>query len=712
MMIRLPARMHWLFGVLTGSLCFVGSVDTARAANANASDTQLEEVVVTATKREERLIDVPASVQAVSEADLQRQGSDVFADYARSLAGVSFVGRGAGQTQIAIRGVTGGVDLDVGPQSTVGVYVDEVPISEGMAQPDLRIFDIERVELLRGPQGTLYGSGSMGGTLRIITRKPDLEDYSGSAETTLSDTHGGGVNYGAALSANIPLIRSEAGLRLDVYGRNNDGFIDDLGTGRKNENAERTAGGRAQLRYKPSDEWTIDGTLIGQRSRYDSLNGYDPLLGDLLIKLDNREPYSDDLGIGNLTIGKTGTGANFLSSTSYTDRERTYVRDTSAFFSTPSSADYGYGTRVWTEELRMSSPDPAAALKWVTGLYYSSQIQSYDETIDIPGVGAVVPGYPDGVVFVGNARTTTKESAIFADASYRFAPQWTLELGLRGAHAQLDSNRVDLTPGPLATTATRSSNQVLPKFNLSFKPSDPWMLYGQVSKGYRIGGGNIPVPPLAGQPLPPTTFGPDSLWSYELGVKYSALDGHLALTSAVFYIDWKQVPVQFNRIDGYSYFINGGDATSKGSELDLAVVPIEHLTVHLNATYLDSTLNRVNPGVNATPGEPLPAVPRWSGGGSIELTLPSRGTVTPYVRLDDHYVGGSQTDFGAIGLPMGNYWLANLRTGLRWNAWQADLFIDNLADKRPILYVNQFGGDPRRETSRPRTIGATIRFKF
>lgn len=681
------------------------------AAEAEADAQGLEEVVVTATKRAERLIDVPASIQALNAQDLQRQGADVFSDYARSLAGVTFTDRGAGNTQFAIRGVTGGVDLDVGPESTVGVYIDEVPISEGMAQPDLKIVDIERVELLRGPQGTLYGSGSLGGTLRIITPKPNLSEYSGAVRTTFSDTHSGGTNFGADVLANLPLVDGRAGLRLSGYYRNNDGFVDNVGTGKKNVNDEDTRGGRAQLSVKMSDAWMADASVIAQRSDYGSLNGFDKTLGDLNINLVYNEPYHDDLTIGNVTLTRSGGWANFVSSSSYIDRDRNYFKDASAFFGAPGFGDYEYGTRSFAQELRLSSPDDKAKLQWVAGLYYSHTKQTFDQDLQIPGIGTI-PGYPEDVVFIAMADTTTKQSAAFADVSYEFAPRWRGELGVRVAHPKLATDRVNLNPEPLPSSASRSSTKVLPKANLSFKPSEDSTVYAQLAKGYRIGGGNIPVPPAPGLPDAPTSFAPDELWNYEIGAKSSMMDGRLALSAAVFYIDWKNVPVQVNRLDGYSWFDNAGDATSKGVEFEATVTPIETLRFQVEATYLDSEIDKVAPGSNATPGERLPAVARWSGSASAQLTIPWSGGVVQYIRIGEQYVGGSRTDFGAFALPMGDYWLASVRTGVTWNQWDADLFVSNATDKRATLYVNQFGGPPRFETNRPRTIGLTLRYAF
>jgi iron complex outermembrane recepter protein len=687
------------------------AANAAPAPAADRDDQSMAEIVVTATKRSERLIDVPESIQALSAQDLEKQGSDVMSDYARSLAGVTFTDRGPGQTQLAIRGISGGVDLDVGPESTVGVYIDEVPISEGMAQPDLRIVDIERVELLRGPQGTLYGSGSMGGTLRIITPKPDLETFSGTARTTVSDTQGGGINFGADATVNLPLSSDRAALRLSGYYRNESGFIDDIGTHQNNENSEHTSGGRAQIRLKLAEEWVADASVIAQRSRYASLNGYDPLVGDLKINLTFREPYDDDLTIGNVTLAHTGSWFDFVSSTSYVDRERTYVRDASAFLGTASYADYAYGTRVWTQEFRISSPDVTSKLHWVAGVYYSRTRQTFDESILIPGLGPS-PGYPDDVIFAAIAQTTIKQSAIFANAAYEFAPNWTFEAGLRVAHPSLSTDRTNYNPDPDVSNANRSSTQVLPKANLSYKLTPSSTLYAQVAKGYRIGGGNIPVPPNPPLQDAPTTFGSDTLWNYELGAKSEFLEGRGLISGAVFYIDWKGVPVQVNRADGYSWFANAGNATSKGAELQASFLPLQNLKLEMTTTYLDATLNQVAAGVAATPGDRLPAVARWSGSSSAELTLPWSSDVSQFFRVAEQYVGGSRTDFGAVGLPMGNYWLTNFRTGVNINTWDAELFVNNLTNRRAVLYVNQFGGDPRYEINRPRTVGFNLRYKF
>jgi outer membrane receptor protein involved in Fe transport len=627
---------------------------------------------------------------------------------------LSFIDKGPGQTQLAIRGITTGLQQDIGTDSTVGVYIDEIPVSVSQAQPDLKLFDLNRIEVLRGPQGTLYGSGSLGGTIRLITNQPDLIDYSGKAEITGSGTEHGGPNVGINALANLPIIQDELGARITLYGRNNSGWIDDIARDKNGVNEEHTAGGRASFRYQPLKDLNITFSAIFQNSRFGELNAYDPGLGDLKIARAGPETFIDHLQIYNLAATYDFGWSSLVSSSSYTQRRYDYVRDYSALYGATALSPIGYSVEGVTQEIRLSSPNrDSDRFKWLIGAFYSHRNDGYDQSIPVNGSGPSPLG--EDVTFAGASDLKVDQSALFGEASYEIVPRLTLTGGLRYYNAHEDSSSISQSPVPppqnlsiLAGTQTFNGSKSTPKASLSFKLDQGTQIYVQAAEGYRIGGANRIIAPIPGQPTDPLTFGPDTLWNYELGLKGDWLDHRLNFTAAVFDIEWKDVQIQLTDVAGNAYYTNAGNARSRGGEFQVSALVLPGLRVDATGSWTDAREKQAVPNVGAFQGSRLPDVPKFSGSFAMEYDHKIAG-MDAFARGDITYTGASHAVFEE--LPQGNFFLSSLRTGLDFGRYQVELFIDNIADRRPVVLNFPFPYDSVY-TVTPRTAGVTLRANF
>jgi iron complex outermembrane recepter protein len=724
-------------GAAAALICFAPLLQAQSSGTQSAqgaTDTRaLEEIIVTATKREERLMDVPLSIQAVTGEQLEQLGAVNFGDYARTVAGISFLDGGPGRSQIFIRGVSTGGDVDTGKESTVAVYIDETPVTEGSAQPDLKLYDIDRVEVLRGPQGTLYGSGSLGGTVRVITNQPDPSGYAGHIEASGSVTDEGGTNGAVNAMINVPLS-DRAALRVVGYGINNDGFLDNGFSGAKDINDEQTWGGRAALRFQASDQ--LDVTLSGAHQESD-IGAYYQVTDhypDLIIDESAPEPFDDDLTIGNLKVQYDLGFAALTSSTSYFDRRRHFGNDidwfAEAVFGIPRvDSPLTYDIESLSEELRLAS-DNEGPLSWVVGAYYVDRDDDFLQTVNV--LGTPVASNPADNFYYATTHSNTRQLAGFGEVNYDILANLTATIGVRVSQIdrKLEALKNGIALGGVASTADGDFDEspVTPKVNISYKPSDDTLIYVQAAKGFRVGGVNPGLPPCdpnAGCEVDVgLTFASDSLWNYEVGTKVQTPGGALSLTAAAFYIKWTDIQLNVNRGDGFNGFDNVGDAESKGVELEATARVGDHVKLGGQATYTHAKLTSLDPGheQNGAVGDRLPDVPTWSSAAYLEWSTPLAANGRVYVRGDVQYVGDRDTQLESSpgSLPLDAYTLANLRIGVNIGAYGASLFVNNLTDERAQLSRDFLEGVrdgapitfDRYTINRPRTIGLSLSREF
>jgi len=733
----------------------------AAAAQAQVQDGPIEQVVVTAQKRSEALQSVPLSVTALDQRDLEHMGVERVSDIARQTPGLTVVSSGPGQNILIIRGISS----VAGTAGTVGYYLDDTPIaaSSNAALLSLRglidpaIFDIARVEVLRGPQGTLYGSSSMGGTVKYVSTQPDLGRLGGKASAVLSHTEGGGWNKEGNASVNVPLGDGAAALRVGVYYRNQDGYIDrypvalnDIlaiapgGARQDNVNTERTKGARLALRLNLGAGLVANASLYYQHMLLGAPFQIDVPPGSLDRLIQTRlvaEPSVQNSTLSNLTIRKNFARYELVSSTSYYNRRVSVDEDASKvlyyFFSpTPQSSVYpggmhgDYVNREFTQEVRMVS-DFSGPLQMIAGAYYHHVDAPLASEIPVPAGYNNKFGTDYGSFFKGARQATVRETAVFAEGSYQLAPAWIARLGVRAFRvSQGFAQQGDglFNGGPSAITGSSRDHGYNPKLNLSWQTTPDAMLYATASKGYRPGGPNNPAPAalcasevaklgLSASAL--QTFSPDSLWNYEVGAKTQWLNRRLTVNGSVYSIDWSKVQQQIVLQCGFNITANFGSARSKGGELEAVFQATPRLTLRATAGYVNATLNNDVPGTGAKQGDALLDVPRWSGSAAAEYSWNIGERHAAFGRLDATYTGAANSLYDRSSPFYRRAGFSQLNFKLGWQpagkhpSWNATLFVDNLLDKigqtgLPVAISADLPNTRRVAISRPRTIGLRL----
>ena len=665
---------------------------------ATADPAELSEIVVTATRRAESIDRVPISISAFSQETLDTKGVKNVDELARFTPGLTFAASGDGLTNsIAIRGVASGVGA-----STTGIYIDDTPIQVRSgtgavtenAYPQL--FDLQRVEVLRGPQGTLFGTGSMGGTVRFITPEPDLHQYSGYTRAELSSTRHGDPSYETGVAVGGPIVDGSVGFRLSAFYINNGGYIDlQPFTGNavtdKDINYDHTTVLRGALKFAVSDSLTISPSFLYQKkNRNDSF-----FWSDLSDVSDSRlrdgftdlQPVSDKFALPALRIEWRPDHMQLISNTSFLYRELHRNQDYSNFewwaltgiSPTPSEPVPDYRSNSlfavrqnsFTQEIRLQSDSPESALQWVVGaVYQNSRLYTNQYVVDseLPELslnvygGSIEDEFGEGLVagrysYTVDQWARDQQSALFGQADYTFLDHFKATFGLRVARTTLDYHRT--YDGPLfcpvcsgtVTGSTPAEKPVTPKVGLSYEPDSHNLVYFSAGKGSRVGGVNNPTPP-SGAPgctaglKAPTTYGSDHLWSYEVGTKNDFADGRLRIQASAFYINWSDIQqsVSANGCFTTSYKDNLGRATIKGFDFAAEVRPIEHLSIELSGGYQDAkyaTTAYTPPSdtgtraIIANEGDTLPVAP-WNASLSGEYDFPIAGTPM-YFRADYTY---------------------------------------------------------------------------
>ncbi len=780
-----PARVARTEHPLTSaSLCLLSAslvlaTPVTWAADVAAQDDNgLAEIVVTAQKYKSTIQNTPISMSALSGDQLTAAGITSVVDVSRDVPGLSVRSAGPGLTEFEARGLAS----NGGASPTVGFYLDEVPLSppalsqSGKVVIDPNLYDLERVEVLRGPQGTLYGSGSMGGTIKIVTNQPKLGVVEGSVQGTLSDTQGGSANASGNAMINLPLGEKMA-LRVVVSDLHRSGWIDRVvvnpfpanGATRgdvlatapqsvaKNVNTEDLYGGRASLLYKPNENLSITASALYQRL---TMGGYDlvdspPGASHLAHyqAFDLAEPITDTAHVYSLTINAHLGFADLTSASSYWDRNAAQAQDASESISTTlgtplvpvlfSEADPSH---QFSQELRLTSAN-SDRLHWTVGAFYSNLTSSWNE-FGANEQLASTPGFPytpNGVVFSSINPYNIKQTALFADGSYKLTDELTLSGGLRwySYNSQVGESEWGLVapvyrtqpPSPVYTTA--SDKGYNPRVNLSYQPTATLNTYLTAAKGFRPGGANIAIPPSNQPPFcagsAPTSFGPDSVWNYEVGEKAKFLNNRLSINSDVYYIKWNGVQQSVPLACGFVYNTNAGDGYSYGPELEINGKINDSWTVSLNGAITEAKIDHPTQayassliGTNGQPycpatgscSVPILNVPHETAALAVQYATQISEGYELNARLSDTYTGGATDLAYYFGVNLPSYSLLALRATISHNNWSAALFADNLTNKVALITANntqfQFNIPQliRYSMVQPRTIGTQINYRF
>jgi outer membrane receptor protein involved in Fe transport len=770
---------------LTSTLIFlVGTAALAGPAAAQTTtgsgDSGLQEIVVTAEKRSSTIQDTPISMSALTGDQLQQQGISGITGVVESIPGISMRTAGPGQTELEMRGLSS----SGGASPTVGFYLDDYPLTAPAASlvgkvvidPDL--YDLNRVEVLRGPQGTLYGSGSMGGTVKLITNSPAFNQVSGSVNALGSETVGGGFNRGGNLMLNVPLVNDTLAMRVVATDKYRDGWITRYvepifpaptnpgpicGAGwpgctrgdvtavtpsqsTPRINWERLEGGRVELLAQPSSALKIEATAMYQKITMGDYDEYDLPPGNPSAHYEPSnagEPISDVFRLFGLTASYDLGFAQLTSATAYYSRVESQTQDTAEalyslvplygfpvtqFYQSPFNETDT--TRQLSEELRLASSS-AGPLQWIAGAFFSRFQSIFAEYNALPALVATIPGQlaanPDGILYQANNPYRIKQYALFGEGTYAFSPEWKLTAGARWY--KFDSRADEETTGLLAvsgnatpylSTFETGNHGVNPKLTLSYEESHELTVYETVARGFRPGGINqqIPNPPCT---LNAETYGPDSMWNYEIGEK-AKLGGQLIINADVYYIKWSQVQQSVNQACGYPLTVNAGTAASYGPELEITAALTPELTLAVSGTYTHATLRSVNASVAQqdpalVPGLGLLNVPNYTETTSLTYSTSLADGLKLVARVNNSYVGKStDLDFYYGTLPA--YDLVGLRVGLVGTQLSGFVFADNLTDTRAQLGINTTGfaytipSLIRVATNQPRTIGLDLQYKF
>jgi iron complex outermembrane receptor protein len=668
-----------------------------------------EEVTVTAMKREETVLNTPVSVAAPTEEVLRERGVENLEEVAANVAGFSVQNLGPGQNQVSMRGVSSGqIARDQpGVKENVGAYLDESVISLSLFTPDIDLFDMNRIEVLRGPQGTLFGSGSLSGTVRYISNQPELgvARYFGEfgGNTISGGNQGGNVKVGI----NEPL-GTNAALRIVGYFDRLAGYTDavqpDLSV-KKNVNTGDRTGVRAAVELAPDDRLTITPRFVYQNVKMDGWNRFDAYnilanpftttrpavtLGEREIFTQINEPYTDKFLLGDVNVRYNLGAATLTSITSYSHRDILVVRDAGALTSSITGGSLGLApsiytlnaplddattARSWTQELRLSGGKDRFV--WVAGGFYADSRRAYGQNLIVPGFeeASHIPTTglraPKNDLFFSDLTYKLRQFALFGEGTFSVTDKFTVTAGLRYYHfnenkAQIfdgifanDNNGTQLVSQPGSTTA----NGIAPRFIFSYKLTDATNLTAQASKGFRLGGINDPlnVPLCSAQDL--VTFGgreswnDETAWNYELGTKSRIFGGRGSINVSAFYVDIHDLQVSVTAGTCSSRLIfNVPRARSVGGELEFAVAPTDRFDFSLSAGYNDATLRStvtstaangavsVVSGIEA--GRRLPSVPQFQAAAAATYQQPIGEGFQGYLTGTYTHIGSRFTQVG------------------------------------------------------------------
>ena len=730
-----------------------------------------EEVVVTAQKRQEAIADIPASVTVVTGQLLERQRADDFQSLVSLVPGLSLTTARPGASRITLRGTnTGGV------ASTVGVYLDDVPFgsSSGLANGaiaagDFDTFDLARVEVLRGPQGTLYGASSVGGIIKYVPNRPSAERFEarllGSAETV----DNGDPGYSVTGLMNVPL-NDKIAVRATGFYRFDSGFIDSIannpipsltnpginvvaGTLRaKGLNSVDRFGGRVATLFKPSDKFSLNLAVQLQNieSGASSIVDADPASLKPLNPTPVQSRYQSEFNNTKYRV-YSGTfnwdfgAASLESITSYgafkTDFQGDLALATNLTGGPPLSAlvtllfgnaatrplsavlPQTTSTNKFTQELRIVSPK-SESFDWILGAYYTNEDSAIKQQILAVTAGTDTPA--SGIPSLADVSldSTYKERAGFANATWHVTSRFDLSLGGRATHnSQLASQLSDgvLAGGRTQYNDVKSSESPFtfsfaPRFELKKNSS----IYARIATGFRPGGPNV-LPPSAPANIP-KTYNSDRLTSYEAGLKMGGgPSDKFSLDLSAFRLDWKDIQL-LTVVNNFGINANGGTATSSGLEFAVGLFPTAGLTVSVNGAYTDAKLTQnTDPVVGGKDGDALPYVPKWNLGLSADYEWTVRGTSRAFVGGGLGYTGDRTVQFNSRTTDsrirqIDSFTTVNLRAGAYLGKWSVEVYGKNLTNEMGVTSVGGAGTLPRGALGlgliRPRTIGVSIGTRF
>ena len=778
--LRVPGVLSFAVWALMTN-CNASAAGDSSATAASSDTTALEEVVVTATRREESISRVPISIEAFSQNDLNQRDLKNVGDIASVTPGVDFRGVGY-ENWITIRGISqnaGGGVAGLGP-STTAIYIDDAPIQARYGNAAVPtavplVFDVDHIEVLRGPQGTLFGASAEGGAIRVISKQPSLTEASGFARAEGSQIDGGGLNSEMGAAYGAPIIQDTLGFRVSVWSRHDGGYVENRssivgGMDASNVNKADSYSARAAMLWKPTSAFSAEVAFYYQKRDQNSADLFnatagDPSNGQFISTRGLIQPIEDsfytpslkmvfDLGWGQLTSVTTNLHRSDAQSYDYTT-----VLPPAFGFPVPTTMDYVEPTVVgttqnnFTQEVRLQSPDSAERFRWTGGLYYSNLHQHDFETVAAPGFPAEIlantgqtieqflgEGLVNGVYsYLSDQYFGDKEKAVFGNAEFSINSHFSVVGGLR--YEEQDSTYLTVSDGPVAggpstVASTASSHVIAPKAGLNWQLDEQTLLYVSAAKGYRPGGVNIPVHLTTADCTAqlnalgnPDSYKPDTLWSYELGVKSSLLDHRLAIEASVYHIKWSDI-ISAIHVPACATHVasNLGDATSDGFDLSVKALMGSNWTSGLyigytNARYTSDTT--IFGETLSRSGQAISDISPWNVTAELGYQAPLTSSMSWYGHVEDRYNSRnnklvpaedpttSSYDPDVTTNPSVNR--LDMRFGLRFTSGtDVSLFATNLLNAHPVL--NRYDGlidiTSGAFTIVPRTYGVAVLYHW
>jgi outer membrane receptor protein involved in Fe transport len=760
--------------VIAALLSMNGSSAVAQDPAAAPATGELAEIIVTAQKRSQDIKDVPLSISVLSGESLQVDHVESYEDITRTMPGVSFLsGGGPGLDNISIRGIS-----STSGAATVGIYLDEVSITvknnlySGAVEP--KLFDIDHVEVLRGPQGTLYGSSSMGGTIRMIFNAPELTQLDGFASADVSHTAHGGTNDEVTGVLNLPLQSGVAALRLAVDDTTDSGYIDNYSTAgeliRAGVNSDHTLAARISLLLKPTDALSITPAIYYMRMNTDDTSVFYPSLGlynqDKIVP----EPIRTTFTVPSVTIALGLGWADLTSVTSYFDQQFDRTGDATFYnseylgFLIDSDPILGVkqvGSQIgalpgpeysWsqttqvTQEIRLASrpyTEGGIPLTWLAGAYFEDQkfdrvvndyvtgfVKTFTSLFNYPPQDSTLfagQSFPDDAVALAGLHNEDRQYAVFGELGYNFTQQLKGTVGLRYSHSTTQFRQEETgyfagaAPPEFGSAAT--FNSTTPRVSLTYDPNTNVSLYASIAEGFRLGGAALFVPSdicaadlaTLGLKSAPTSYDSDSLWTYEAGAKGRLLGNRLTFSGAVYYTHWNNIQQTINLPTcGYTLTTNVGDAKVYGTELEVAGKPTPSWTLAVAGGTTHATLTSVISAVGAAPGDRILNTPEWTLTLNSDYVHKLSADTDLFARASYAWTGKSYGSFSVIDPDhvRPTYETLDASAGADWGTLRVALYGKNILNSTTIIQHPSLLFLEEAYTLRPRTLGLMVTKRF
>ncbi len=700
--------------------------------------SQLMEVVVTAQKRREKESDVPASISVVDAQRIEDQHVTQLTDLQGELPSVQITSYGTpGQTTVALRGIP-----TIGPGAVVGTYIDDIPLGSSNNFNDASIYvldllpyDISQIELLRGPQGTLYGAGTMGGLLKYVTTDPDLTKFGGRIGGGMATIDGGnGLGSDEHLTVNVPLIPNRLALRASFSNYQMPGWIDNSLTGDNGINSGKQQGARVAVLWKPDDDLSLKLALMRQTidERDNSLVPLDPvtlapLTGANVTAKPVAEPFKKTVDVYSVTVNWDLHWADFISASSISHSSTYQMGDETPAYGTAfplfgnypvgiSAAELDLGLKKMTQEFRLASKQNGT-LEWLAGAFYTNETGSNNQFASAQTTsGAPIPGL--NPLFSAELPSTYRELALFADLTYKFTNRFDITTGFREARNYQEFSQI-ITAGSLVSLGTTngSSSESVPTYMLSprFHLSDDSMIYARIASGYRPGGPNTALPGV------PPSVKSDTLVSDEIGLKSVFFDRRVSVDLAAYQIDWKDIQLHAATPQGVGYLANGATAQSRGIELTTALSPLDSWWLGFSTSYTGAYLTADAPAVSGRNGDALGGIPHWIASltSTYNHPLPDgwagrAGAAYAWTGYETMQVSSAPDNYRlpAVGI-------LTVNAEASKDAWSIRLYAKNLTNSHVNTYLNPVSSAATGNVvqvdavrPQPRTVGIEVDMQF